>query len=86
MAVSQARGVILHLILEKSIALKEFRPGDVKLAVTGYGAADKIAVSKMVKRILKCDALEGYDDASDALAIAIATAYGINPISEAMKS
>jgi len=40
----------------------------------GYGLADKVGVAKMVKLILKIDELPGYDDASDALAIAITAA------------
>ena len=75
LAVAQARGVILYLLLKKNILIQELRPGDVKIAVTGYGLAGKTAVKRMVKKILKIDDLEGYDDASDALAIAITTAY-----------
>ncbi len=78
MLVSQARGVILHLLTQRSIPIRELRPGDVKIAVTNYGLADKGAVARMVKQILKIPDLRGYDDASDALAIAIAAAYGNN--------
>ena len=76
--VSEARGIIMHLLLKRNIAVKEFRPGDVKQAITNYGLADKKAVAKMVKKILGLEDLKGHDDASDALAIAITTAYSYN--------
>lgn len=72
--VAQARGAILSLLLQKGISVKEYSPNEVKGNVTGYGLADKKAVAKMVKAILKVADLPGYDDASDALAIAITAA------------
>ncbi|TSC66970.1 MAG: crossover junction endodeoxyribonuclease RuvC [Parcubacteria group bacterium Gr01-1014_73] len=75
MLVSQARGVILHLLVQKNIPVRELRPGDVKIAVTNYGLADKKAVARMTAKILKIEGFHGYDDASDALAVAIAAAY-----------
>lgn len=72
--VAQARGAILSLLLQKNILTAEYSPNEVKSQVTGYGLADKKGVAKMVKAILKIEDLPGYDDASDALAIAITTA------------
>lgn len=72
--VAQARGAIVSLLLEKGIPIAEFNPNEVKSQVTGYGLADKKGVAKMVKAILKVADLPGYDDASDALAIAITAA------------
>lgn len=72
--VAQARGAILSLLLSRNIKFVEFGPSEVKLNVTGYGSSDKQAVAKMVKAILKVSELPGYDDASDALAIAITAA------------
>lgn len=74
LAVSQARGVMIYLLMKNKIPVYECRPADVKKAVTGYGFADKKAVAKMVKIILGVTAITGPDDASDALAIAITTA------------
>lgn len=70
-AVSQARGVILLACSEKKIPLQEFTPLEVKLAICGYGLADKQQVQKMVKIILKLTKLPEPDDMADALAIAI---------------
>lgn len=72
--VAQARGAILSICLEKNIQTAEYSPNEVKSRVAGYGLADKRAVAKMVKLILKVDTLTGYDDASDALAIALTAA------------
>lgn len=70
--VAAARGAIVLSALEHGIRLFELAPNEVKSAVTGYGSADKTAVLKMVKLILKRPELKIIDDASDALAIAIA--------------
>lgn len=85
LSVSEARGVIIYLLLKKNVEVREVMPREVKLAVTSYGFADKIAVARMVKKILKIDELKGHDDASDALAIAITAAYSVNRLSEAAK-
>lgn len=71
--VAQARGVILLELLRHKISVVELTPGQIKIAATGYGNADKIAVAKMVGKILNIAKLEHDDNASDALAVAIAT-------------
>jgi len=43
----------------------------IKLAVTGYGAAEKGQVQRMVQNLLEMDDLPRPDDAADALAVAI---------------
>ena len=43
----------------------------MKLAVTGYGGADKAQVSEMVARLLALSQIPGPPDAADALALAI---------------
>jgi crossover junction endodeoxyribonuclease RuvC len=74
LSVSEARGILLHLLLQQNVSIFECRPQEVKLAVTGYGAADKKMVAKMVKKTLGVDSIPGHDDITDALAIAITTA------------
>jgi crossover junction endodeoxyribonuclease RuvC len=71
MAVGQARGIILLAAAEARIKIAEYTPLEVKLAVTGYGKADKKQIQQMVKTLLKLDAIPKPDDAADALAIAI---------------
>jgi len=74
LAVAQARGVILLAAKEHGVRIREYAPNEVKLGVTGYGAADKKAVLKMVRIILKQPGMDVIDDASDALALAILAA------------
>jgi crossover junction endodeoxyribonuclease RuvC len=69
--VAQMRGVILLSGAEHALTLAEYTPNEVKSGLTGYGFADKKAVLKMVRLILKRPDLNFIDDASDALAIAI---------------
>jgi len=70
-AVAQARGVIILATKERGVRIKEYTPNEVKSGVTGYGFADKKAVLKMVRLILRKPDLKLIDDASDALALAI---------------
>jgi crossover junction endodeoxyribonuclease RuvC len=71
LAVAEARGVMLMAAREAGADIHEYSPNEVKIAVTGYGGADKKAVLKMVRLILKAPDLKVIDDASDALAIAL---------------
>ena len=50
--------------------VREATPSEVKVAVTGYGAADKAQVARMVQLVLGMSDLPRPDDAADALAIA----------------
>lgn len=72
--VAQARGIIILSLLKKKIPVYEYAPQEIKLTVTNYGLANKKAVAKLVKKLLGINELKGYDDASDALAIAITAA------------
>ena len=51
--------------------LFEYTPGQVKMAVTGYGKAEKRQVMDMTKRLLKLVKTPRPDDAADALALAL---------------
>jgi crossover junction endodeoxyribonuclease RuvC len=48
---------------------------EVKMAVAGYGAAEKKQVQYMVKQLLNLEKVPKPDDAADALAIAICHAH-----------
>ncbi len=72
--VAQSRGIIIFLTRKQKITIVEYAPSEVKLNITGYGNADKKAVAKMVKLILKTGEIKGPDDVFDALAIAITAA------------
>ena len=68
---SHVRGVALLLIAEAGVAFGEYSPLEVKLAVVGYGRAEKSQVQQMVASILRLRQVIASEDASDALAIAI---------------
>ena len=70
-SVGQARGMSLLAAAEAGIPIAEYTPLEVKMAVTGYGKADKKQVQQMVKILLSLDEVPKPDDAADALAIAI---------------
>lgn len=70
-AVAHARGVILYAAEKRGVPLFEYTPGQVKLAVTGYGKAEKRQVMDMTRRLLKLKAVPRPDDAADALALAL---------------
>lgn len=69
--VAEARGVILNVLAKKDIPIFEYTPLQAKLAIVGYGRADKIQVKNMVKEFLNLEKMPKLDDTTDALAIAI---------------
>ncbi len=73
--VGRAVGVILLAATQKEIPVIEYRPNEVKMAVTGYGAAEKKQVQMLVKQLLKLEKIPKPDDAADALALAICHAH-----------
>lgn len=70
--VAEVRGVLRLLATKRGILVKEVKPTEVKLALTGDGRADKKQVQEMVKRIFGFVAVPKPDDAADALAVAYA--------------
>ncbi|MGA2244886.1 MAG: crossover junction endodeoxyribonuclease RuvC [Verrucomicrobiota bacterium] len=69
----EARGAALAAVAESGVEIFEIATRKVKQAIVGYGAAQKIAVAKMVQRMLGLAALPA-PDAADALALALAFA------------
>lgn len=72
LAVAEARGVLMLAIAKYGAPMLELSPQEVKLAVTGYGSAEKKQVQQMVARLLSLSEIPEPDDAADALALAIA--------------
>ncbi len=75
---AQARGVAVLSGAKAGLPVFEYTPMQVKLAVTGYGNAEKMQVQQMVRIILNLDQLPRPDDAADALAVAICQAHSGN--------
>jgi len=71
MAVGQARGIVLLAASECGVKIAEYTPLEVKLAITGYGKAEKKQVQQMVRVMLRLADIPKPDDAADALAVAI---------------
>lgn len=70
-AVAEARGVILAEAARGGILVHEFKPMEIKVAVTGYGKSDKKQVTEMVKRLVRIEKTKALDDEYDAIAIGI---------------
>lgn len=66
----EARGAALVAMAEAGLEIYEVAPRKVKQAIVGYGAAQKLAVAKMVQRMLQLAELPD-PDAADALALAL---------------
>lgn len=69
--VAHARGVILVAASTNNIPVTEYSPQEVKLAVTGYGNADKKAVTHMVEKLISLPEQKRLDDEFDAIALGI---------------
>jgi crossover junction endodeoxyribonuclease RuvC len=70
-AVAHGRGVLLYAAEKCGVPLYEYTPSQVKLAVTGYGKAEKRQVMDMTRRLLKLESIPRPDDAADALGLAL---------------
>jgi crossover junction endodeoxyribonuclease RuvC len=74
-SVGEARGVVIAESAKEGLSVSVYKPVEVKIAVTGYGRAEKGQVAQMVKMILHLDKMPKLDDTTDALAVALAHAF-----------
>jgi crossover junction endodeoxyribonuclease RuvC len=70
LVLGHARGVALAACASAGLATGEYSPAQVKVAVTGFGRAEKVQVARMVQRLLGLAAPPPADEA-DALAVAL---------------
>ncbi len=80
----EARGAALATVAEAGLEIYEVAPRKVKQAIVGYGGAQKLAVAKMVQRMLRLPEAPP-PDAADALALALTHAqaqgrYSLTPL------
>ncbi len=80
--VAEARGVFLYVAASNNVSIYELTPLQIKMALTGYGRADKRQVQKMVQAILKLEKIPKYDDEVDAIAAAIACPAQLSTVSK----
>jgi len=74
-SVAEARGVIVFVAESMGVPALEFSPTDIKSVVAGDGRCDKEALRKVVEITLGEKKIEGHDDVSDALAVAIRASF-----------
>lgn len=73
--VAEARGVIISVCKTFGLDVYEYGPGQIKLAVTGYGKSDKNSVIKIIPHLISIPKKKlmniVYDDEYDAIAVGI---------------
>jgi crossover junction endodeoxyribonuclease RuvC len=76
---AQARGALLATLGAHGVPTGEVTPAQVKVAVTGYGRAEKAQVAHMVQVLLSLNGRRLDPDTADALAVAICYAQRLQP-------
>src|ERR1700694_356924 len=71
LSVAQARGVVLLCGEQKQLKISEYTPLQIKMALTGYGRADKKQMQEMVRVMLSLSEVPTPDACADALAAAL---------------
>jgi len=71
LAVGHGRGAAMLALANAGLTIAEYKPLEVKQAITGHGGADKPQMQQMVKLLLGLNDIPRPDDAADALAVAI---------------
>lgn len=71
MGVAEARGVIIYIASKNNIPIYEYTPPQIKVAVTGYGKANKQMVMSMVPRLIEIKENIKSDDEIDAIAVGL---------------
>jgi len=71
MGVAEARGVIIYSASLYGLDVFEYTPPEIKVAVTGYGKADKKMVMSMVPRLIQIKKETTSDDELDDIAIGL---------------
>ncbi len=71
MRVAEARGTMIYKAAEAGLSVHEYTPLQIKIAVAGYGRADKRQVASMVRQLIKMDDNISSDDEIDAIAIGL---------------
>lgn len=73
MVLGHARGVAMACCARRDMAVEELSPSEAKKIVAGSGRASKESVAEMCRRLLALESLPVGPDASDALALALAS-------------
>ena len=81
----RAQGVAMAAGLSREVAITEYSPKKIKMAITGNGNASKEQVAKMLQKLLKIKALPKNLDATDGLAAAVCHFYNSNSVLDGKK-
>lgn len=73
--VGQTHGVVRLAAVKAGIKTIEYTPLEVKMAITGYGRAEKKQIQYMIGKLLKLEKPIIKDDIADAVAIALCHCY-----------
>jgi crossover junction endodeoxyribonuclease RuvC len=65
------RGILYLLADQHKLTILEFTPKQVKLAITGYGSADKAQVARVIQQLFPKMSAPKRDDVTDALAVTL---------------
>lgn len=65
------RGILYLLADQHKLEVLEFTPKQVKLAITGYGSADKDQVARVIQQLFPKMNTPKRDDVTDALAVTL---------------
>ena len=80
----RAQGVAMAAGLSRELAITEYSPRKIKMAITGNGNASKEQVAKMLQQLVDLKTLPKNLDATDGLAAAVC--HFFNPGHESVKS
>jgi len=72
---SEVRGVVLLAAAQAGIPSHSYSPREVKVSVTGYGAASKQQVQQMIRALLGLRECPESADAADGMAVALCHAH-----------
>lgn len=79
-ALGSSRGVILLLAAQSDIPVFEYNSTELKMALTGYGRAEKRQVQQMVKILLNLNSSNLSEDSTDALGLCICHIHSGNKL------
>ncbi|MBI3632343.1 MAG: crossover junction endodeoxyribonuclease RuvC [Candidatus Vogelbacteria bacterium] len=73
MGVSETRGAIIYIARHEDLKIFEYTPLQIKIAITGYGKADKTQIISMISKLIKIPNHNKakLDDEYDAIAVGI---------------
>ena len=71
MRVSEARGIIIYEAIRNDIPVFEYSPLQIKGAICGNGASDKMMIIKMIPLLITLNKKKMLDDEYDAIAVAL---------------